>query len=74
MTIRVSVTHHEADAERALLADIYHVDPYGQVCDQPLRRMRIEPGVTDIIHLARGHVLVVREEPEDDEAGAVEAC
>lgn len=64
MITRVSVTHHDEAAEGALLADVYHVDPYGQVSDQPLRRMRIEPGVTDLIHLARGHVLVVREEPE----------
>lgn len=73
MTLRVSVAHHEPDSPHALLADVYHVDPYGQVSEHPIRRQRVEPGVTATLHLHAGNVLVVREEP-DQPACELEGC
>lgn len=66
MTIRVSVTHHEPDSDRHLLAEIYNVDVCGQVIDTPARVQRIAPGITATVHLHGGNVLVVRE-PLDGE-------
>jgi hypothetical protein len=62
MTIRVSVTHHDADAEAHLLAEVFQVDPYGAVIETPVRSTRVAPGVTATVHLHERNVLVVREE------------
>lgn len=61
MTIRVSVTHHDADSAHDLVAQVFQVDPSGGVIDTPLRSSCIAPGVTATVHLKAGHVLVVRE-------------
>lgn len=61
MTIRVSVTHHDADADSSLVAQVFQVDPYGEVIDTPVRSSCIAPGVTATVHLKAGNVLVVRE-------------
>lgn len=73
MSVRISITHHEPGTDRALAADVYHVDPYGQISDRPIRRNRIAPGVTEVLHLQRGNVLVLREEPAEP-ATDMEAC
>lgn len=64
MTIRVSVTHHEPDSPHALLAEVFLVDPYGQVSDSPVRTYPVGPGMTASVHLHAGNVLVVREAAE----------
>ncbi|SIQ95853.1 hypothetical protein SAMN05421829_108145 [Aromatoleum tolulyticum] len=61
MTTRVSVTHHDAESGVSLLAQVFQVDPYGQVIDTPVRSNAIAPGVTATVHLKPGNVLVVRE-------------
>ena len=61
MTIRVSVTHHDADSEHALVAQVFQIDPYGEAIDTPVRSTDIAPGVTATVHLHAGNVLVVRE-------------
>ncbi len=63
MTIRVSVTHHDAEAAAPLLVEVFQVDPYGEVLDTPVRTTHVAPGVTATVHLHAGNVLVVREEP-----------
>lgn len=63
MTIRISVTHHDAEAPTPLLAEVFQVDPYGEVLDTPVRATTVAPGVTATVHLRAGNVLVVREEP-----------
>lgn len=68
MTIRVSVTHHEPESGRPLVAEVFTVDVCGQLLDTPKRTQRIAPGITATVHLHAGNVLVVREpltgEPE----------
>lgn len=61
MTIRVSVTHHEPENEAALVAEVFHVGPGGEVSDTPVRSSHVAPGATAIVHLNEGNVLVVRE-------------
>lgn len=61
MTIRVSVTHHEPDSAAALVAEVFHVGPGGEVSSAPVRSTDIAPGVTATMHLHLGNVLVVRE-------------
>lgn len=61
MTIRISVTHHDAESEKTLAAEVFNVSPGGDVSDFPLRADHIEPGGTAVVHLHAGNVLVVRE-------------
>lgn len=61
MTIRVSVTHHEPEADAALVAEVFHVGPGGDVSETPLRSSHVAPGATAVVHLHPGNVLVVRE-------------
>lgn len=69
MTTRISITVHEPGSHGALLAEVFRVAPYGQVCDTPVTRRKIAPGVATAMHLRPGSVLVVREAPaaEDGE-------
>lgn len=70
MTIRVSITHHDAASRHALLAEEFYVDPYGQVSDAPVHVQIVQPGVTATLHLHAGNALVVREQPDDAAAEA----
>lgn len=67
MTICVTVTHHEQESAPQLRADVYHVDRYGQVSDQPARMHEISPGGSALVHLHRNNVLVVRELPQTED-------
>lgn len=68
MTITVTVTHHEPESAAQLRADVYHVDLYGQVSDQPVRVYELPPGGSAMVHLHRNNVLVVRELPQADDS------
>lgn len=70
MTIRVSVTHHEPENPRHLLAEVFNVDVCGHVLDTPVRVQRIDPGITATVHLHAGNVLVVREPLDGEPARA----
>lgn len=61
MTICVSVTHHAPDSDRELLAEVFTVDPYGQVSNAPVRTHTVASGMTATVHLHAGNVLVVRD-------------
>lgn len=64
MSLCVTVTHHEPESAAWLRADVFHVDACGQVDDRPVRSQELPPGGSAIVHLQRGHVLVVRELPQ----------
>ena len=55
---RLTVTNHVADDE--LVAEVFYVDPSGEVDGAPLRAQPLAAGVTLCLSLARGQVLVVR--------------
>lgn len=61
MTIRVSVTHHDADHPAPLVAEVFRVGPGGAVSDTPVRANHVDPGSTAIVDLRSDDVLVVRE-------------
>lgn len=61
MTIRVSVTHHDDEAEHAMLVQVFRVEADGTVCETPVRSQALSPGVTATVHLQTGDALVVRE-------------
>lgn len=67
MTTRVSVTHHDAETGVPLSAQVFQVDPFGEVIDTPVRSSSIAPGVTATVHLKPNNVLVVREMGEPQE-------
>lgn len=61
MTIRISVTHHEPESNAALVAEVFHVGPGGEVSDTPVRSSHLAPGATTVVHMHPADVLVVRE-------------
>lgn len=72
MTICVTVTHQEHASTARLRADVYHVDLYGQVSDQPVRMHELAAGGSAIVHLHKNNVLVVRELPQGDDVDAAD--
>lgn len=61
MTIRISVTHHDADSATALVAQVFQPGPAGEISDTPVRAHGVPPGATATVHLHAGDVLVVCE-------------
>lgn len=70
MTIRISLTHHDADAPEHLRADIHSVSLEGEVSEFPRQTHEIAPGMTHVMHLHRGNVLVLRELHRTGDANA----
>lgn len=61
MTIAVTLSHCQPNADEWLRAELYTVSLEGHVNEHPYQSRQIPPGVTEILHLHRGNVLVVRE-------------
>ncbi|MDT3668986.1 MAG: hypothetical protein ROZ37_01485 [Aromatoleum sp.] len=60
MTVRVSITHHDAEPP-ALVAEEFYIGPGGEVSDAPVRATEVPAGATATVHLRSGNVLVLRE-------------
>lgn len=65
---RVHIAHHEPEGAAPLLAEVFYVDPAGEVDRTPVQRVPISPGVPVILNLRPGCVLTVREVPPEPAA------
>ena len=61
MSLTISISHRDRDAEEWLHVDIHSVSLEGEVSEFPKQMREIPPGVTEIMQLHRGNVLVLRE-------------
>ncbi|NMG29342.1 hypothetical protein [Aromatoleum evansii] len=61
MTVRVSVTHDDADHPATLVVEVFRVGPGGALSDIPVRANHVDPGSAVAVDLRSDDVLVVRE-------------
>lgn len=73
MTARISITHHDHDAEQWLHVDIHSVSLDGEVSPFPRQQREIPPGITEVFHLHQGNVLVLRELHRTGDADAADS-